>query len=153
MDFQTFNRIEGLVKQTVLNTYIKSARDIFSDLYDEGFEITDIEEYLLECLKKEKEATGKISVTSILKKVVSNLSRKPETFEVAKGITLTKEEFKVLRNELDLVSGENLATPFSGVKKTAQIFLLKRKNKIYLVDTQGYDYCRYLGIIGINPVL
>lgn len=63
------------------------------------------------------------------------------------------DEFKEVIKKLPILDGDKLDVkdPFTSLNDPPQFFLITIKDRIFFVDTQGYDYCRYTsGIINYD---
>ena len=156
MDKKIFNRIDGLVSQANLNSFKKATQEIISDLSQtEGFEMLDIIEYLAGCIKAEADVLKSILQNKVLAKKdnLRNLAytRKASDWAEIKVINIS-EEIKQDANALPLINGNHLECQCDDVilgkpKRLPQYFRLLKNDTIYLVNTEGYDYCRYIGIL------
>ena len=70
------------------------------------------------------------------------LSRKPMEFVDANIIPY----FDAL-DELSVYNGDHLITPFDHLKTKESIYILERDGIKYLVNTEGFDYPRYIARI------
>jgi hypothetical protein len=81
--------------------------------------------------------------------------RKPGSFEDVESIidfkslrTYEKYAFSIL-NFVD-AHNEGITTPFSDIAEVwadTQYFILQVGSELYFIDTQGYNYCRYVAKI------
>jgi hypothetical protein len=75
------------------------------------------------------------------------LTRKPNNWTKVGAVNLTKREFAAV-NSLPKLDGNNLVNPLDNFKNDLpQYFILLRGDRQYLVNTEGYTYCRYIGLI------
>ena len=83
---------------------------------------------------------------------VLELSRKPNTFKEARTVNVNDPELTEIIYDLPCLELK-LENPFSDLPKdTPQWFVLNRgfgkTERNYLVNTEGYEYCRYVGRLG-----
>ena len=94
------------------------------------------------------ESTGLTDAESMVCAITRKGGRKCETWECIPEINFTPDLYESMRTLYHLTDKDlNISNPLDDIApafKYFRFFVLRRDGKIYLVNTEGYEYCRYL---------